>query len=79
MVTKTTNNMKHVWIRNGKLQLVLVPTDPVEISLFEELSQAPVDMTHHRTLQVGLEAVNDCVVITHIPVQKTTDKQIEQI
>jgi hypothetical protein len=56
--------MKAVWIRNGKTQLVLIPTDEIETAMLKELSKTPVDISQHLTLQTGLESVNDCIVIT---------------
>lgn len=59
--------MKATWIRNGKLQLVLIPSDEIEVAMFKELSKQPVEISQHGVLQVGLEAVNDCVVISPAP------------
>lgn len=69
--------MKHVWIRNGKTQLVLIPTDEVEIAMFKQLSQTPVDISYQGSLQIGLESVNDCVVITP-KILENTQKLNEQ-
>lgn len=56
--------MKATFIKNGKLQLILTPSDEVEKILLTQLSQTPVEMQQFSTLQVGTDSVNDAVVLT---------------
>ncbi len=55
--------MKTQWIVNGKIQLIISPTNDMEKELLEKLATTPVEITLHKTLQVGEESVNDSVVI----------------
>lgn len=55
--------MKAHWIKNGKIQLILTPSDEIEVALFKQLTQTPVEISMHEVLQLGVESVNDAVVI----------------
>lgn len=56
--------MKVTWIINGKLQLILTPSDAKEEALLRELAQAPVEIQIRDTLQTGLDSHNNAAVIT---------------
>ncbi|MEY4332823.1 MAG: hypothetical protein RLZZ196_1561 [Bacteroidota bacterium] len=56
--------MKITWIINGKVQLVLTPSNEREKQLLQELSQTPVDMQMFDKLQTGPDSHVDAVVIT---------------
>lgn len=55
--------MKAILVKNGKLQLILAPSDEVDKILLTQLSKTPVEMHKHSTLQVGTENVTDAIVI----------------
>ena len=56
--------MKATWVINGKVQLILTPSNEREKALLEELCQAPVDMHMHDKLQTGQDSHINAVVIT---------------
>ena len=56
--------LKSTWLVNGKIQLVLTPTNEREKSLLEELTKGPVEITMHDRLQIGQEAAADSLVIS---------------
>lgn len=56
--------MKCTWIINGKLQLVLTPSNEREKQLLQELAQTQVDMQIFDRLQTGTESHIDAVIIT---------------
>jgi len=56
--------MKTNFIINGKIQLVLVPSNDLEKELLKELCQQPVDMQMFTKLQVGLDSFADAIIVT---------------
>ncbi len=61
--------MKITWVLNGKLQLILTPSDEREVGLLKELAQGPVDIQTFEKLQTGTDSHNDAVVIMPKPLQ----------
>lgn len=70
--------MKNNFIINGRIQLVLVPSNDREKELLKELCQQPVDMQMFTKLQVGVDSFTDAVIITTAaPVAKKPEIIIE--
>ena len=56
--------MTVTWIINGKLQLILTPSDDREKNMLAELGQGPVEMQIFPKIQTGTDSHNDAAVIT---------------
>lgn len=60
--------MKVTWILNGKLQLILTPSDEREVGLLKELAKTPVEVQVFEKLQTGTDSHADAMVIMPKPV-----------
>lgn len=56
--------MTNIFIANGKLQLVLIPSTEIEKLMLEQLCQGPIEVQIHPTLQVGDKQCVNAAVIT---------------
>ena len=55
--------MKTTWVVNGKLQLILTPSNDRERDMLKELAQGPVDIQVFEKMQTGTDSHNDAAVI----------------
>jgi len=56
--------MINVFIVNGRLQLVVSPSNELEKMLLVQLATDKVDIQLHPTLQVGEKVYADCITLT---------------
>ena len=56
--------MKVTWILNGKLQLILTPSNDIDKQLLQELAKTPVEIQMFDVLQTGTDSHADTVIIT---------------
>jgi hypothetical protein len=56
--------MINVFIVNGRLQLVVSPSNEMEKMLLTQLAQDKVDIQLHPTLSVGERVYADCITLT---------------